>query len=152
MKILTSNIKINITEETKTAMRSRDKRRLAALRLIASEIKKVEVDERIDLDDNRVIGILNKMTKQRKDSLSQYVSAGRDDLAEQEEFEITLITEFTPKPLDDGEIEKLIDTCIAYTAAESMGDMGKVMKELKDRSRGRADMSVAGNIVKAKLS
>lgn len=149
---MTSDIRLNIADDIKTAMRSRDKRRLGALRLIASELKKVEVDERVELDDGRVIAILNKMTKQRKDSLSQYLSAGRNDLADQEQFELDLISEFTPQPLTDAEIAELVDICIANTEASSMADMGKVMKELKGKGQGRIDMSIAGDLVKTKLS
>ena len=149
---MTSDIRLNIADDIKTAMRSRDKRRLGALRLIASELKKVEVDERVELDDGRVVAILNKMTKQRKDSLSQYLSAGRNDLADQEQFELDLISEFTPQPLTDAEIAELVDICIANTEASSMADMGKVMKELKGKGQGRIDMSIAGDLVKTKLS
>ena len=149
---MTSDIRHNIADDIKSAMRSRDKRRLGALRLIASELKKVEVDERVELDDGRVIAILNKMTKQRKDSLSQYLSAGRNDLADQEQFELDLISEFTPQPLTDAEIAELVDICIANTEASSMADMGKVMKELKGRGQGRIDMSIAGDLVRVKLS
>ena len=149
---MTSDIRLDIADDIKTAMRSRDKRRLGALRLIASELKKVEVDERVELDDGRVVAILNKMTKQRKDSLSQYLSAGRNDLADQEQFELDLISEFTPQPLTDAEIAELVDICIANTEALSMADMGKVMKELKGKGQGRIDMSIAGDLVKTKLS
>lgn len=149
---MTSDIRLNIADDIKSAMRSRDKRRLGALRLIASELKKVEVDERVELDDGRVVAILNKMTKQRKDSLSHYLSAGRNDLADQEQFELDLISEFTPQPLNDAEIAELVDICIANSEASSMADMGKVMKELKVKGQGRIDMSIAGGLVKAKLS
>ena len=149
---MTSDIRLNIADDIKSAMRSRDKRRLGALRLIASELKKVEVDERVELDDGRVVAILNKMTKQRRDSLSQYLSAGRNDLADQEQFELDLISEFTPQPLNDAEIAELVDICIANTEASSMADMGKVMKELKGKGQGRIDMSIAGDLVKTKLS
>ena len=133
-------------------MRSRNKRRLGVLRLISSELKKVEVDERVELDDNRVFRILNKMTKQRKDSLTQYLNAGRNDLADQEQFELDLISEFTPEPLSDVEIAELVDICILSTDASSIADMGKVMKELKGKDEGRIDMSTAGDLVRAKLS
>ena len=149
---MTSDIRLNIADDIKSAMRSRDKRRLGALRLIASELKKVEVDERVELDDGRVVAILNKMTKQRKDSLSQYLSAGRNDLADQEQFELDLISEFTPQPLNDAEIAELVDICIANTEATSMADMGKVMTELKGKGQERIDMSIAGGLVKTKLS
>ena len=149
---MTSAIKMKIADDIKTAMRSRDKRRLAVLRLVSSEFKRVEIDERVELDDVRVIDLLNKMTKQRRDSLSQYTKAGREDLAEQEQFEIELIAEFTPQQLDQAQLLKLVDEAILDIGAASMADMGKVMKELKNRGQGRVDMSVAGELVRSKLS
>lgn len=149
---MTSAIKMKIADDIKTAMRSRDKRRLAVLRLVSSEFKRVEIDERVELDDVRVIDLLNKMTKQRRDSLSQYTKAGREDLADQEQFELELIAEFTPQQLDQVQLLKLVDESILDIGAASMADMGKVMKELKNRGQGRIDMSVAGELVRSKLS
>ena len=149
---MTSAIKMKIADDIKTAMRSRDKRRLAVLRLVSSEFKRVEIDERVELDDVRVIDLLNKMTKQRRDSLSQYTKAGREDLADQEQFELELIAEFTPQQLDQAQLLKLVDESILDIGAASMADMGKVMKELKNRGQGRVDMSVAGELVRSKLS
>ncbi|MFL2528274.1 MAG: GatB/YqeY domain-containing protein [Candidatus Azotimanducaceae bacterium] len=149
---MTSAIKMKIADDIKTAMRSRDKRRLAVLRLVSSEFKRVEIDERVELDDVRVIDLLNKMTKQRRDSLSQYIKAGREDLADQEQFEIELIAEFTPQQLDQAQLLKLVEESILDIGAASMADMGKVMKELKNRGQGRVDMSVAGELVRSKLS
>ena len=143
---------MKIADDIKTAMRSRDKRRLAVLRLVSSEFKRVEIDERVELDDVRVIDLLNKMTKQRRDSLSQYTKAGREDLADQEQFELELIAEFTPQQLDQVQLLKLVDESILDIGAASMADMGKVMKELKNRGQGRIDMSVAGELVRSKLS
>ncbi|MAI42550.1 MAG: glutamyl-tRNA amidotransferase [Gammaproteobacteria bacterium] len=143
---------MKIADDIKTAMRSRDKRRLAVLRLVSSEFKRVEIDERVELDDVRVIDLLNKMTKQRRDSLSQYIKAGREDLADQEQFEIELIAEFTPQQLDQAQLLKLVEESILDIGAASMADMGKVMKELKNRGQGRVDMSVAGELVRSKLS
>ena len=132
-------------------MRARDKQRLGTLRLISAEFKKVEVDERIELDDPRVLAILDKMTKQRRDSLSQYQSAGRTDLAEQEQFELNVISEFMPEQITEAEIAALVDEAVASVGAESIRDMGKVMGALKSQIQGRADMSVVGELVKAKL-
>ena len=143
---------MKIADDIKTAMRSRDKRRLAVLRLVSSEFKRVEIDERVELDDVRVIDLLNKMTKQRRDSLSQYTKAGREDLADQEQFELELIAEFTPQQLDQVQLLKLVDESILDIGAASMADMGKVMRELKNRGQGRVDMSVAGELVRSKLS
>jgi len=132
-------------------MRARDKQRLGTLRLISAEFKRVEVDERIELDDTRVLSILDKMTKQRRDSLAQYASAGRTDLAEQEQFELDIIAEFMPEQMTETEIATLVEEAVASVGAESIRDMGKVMGALKGRVQGRADMSVVGALVKAKL-
>jgi|TARA_B110000263_G_scaffold244027_1_gene251517 uncharacterized protein YqeY len=148
---VSSKIQTQIAEEVKTAMRARDKQRLGTLRLISAEFKKVEVDERIELDDPRVLAILDKMTKQRRDSLSQYESAGRTDLAEQEQFELDVISEFMPEQMTEAEIAVLVDEAVASVGAESIRDMGKVMGALKSQVQGRADMSVVGELVKAKL-
>tara|TARA_B110000196_G_C21123374_1_gene654462 strand:- start:1474 stop:1962 length:489 start_codon:yes stop_codon:yes gene_type:complete len=148
---VSSKIQTQIAEEVKTAMRARDKQRLGTLRLISAEFKKVEIDERIELDDPRVLAILDKMTKQRRDSLSQYQSAGRTDLAEQEQFELNVISEFMPEPMTEAEIAVLVDEAVASVGAESIRDMGKVMGALKSQVQGRADMSVVGELVKAKL-
>ena len=111
---------MKIADDIKTAMRSRDKRRLAVLRLVSSEFKRVEIDERVELDDVRVIDLLNKMTKQRRDSLSQYIKAGREDLADQEQFEIELIAEFTPQQLDQAQLLKLVEESILDIGAASI--------------------------------
>ncbi|MDG2071893.1 MAG: GatB/YqeY domain-containing protein [Pseudomonadales bacterium] len=149
---MSSKIQTQIAEEVKTAMRARDKQRLGTLRLISAEFKKVEVDERIELDDPRVLAILDKMTKQRRDSLSQYESAGRTDLAEQEQFELDVISQFMPEQMTEAEIAALVDEAVASVGAESIRDMGKVMGALKSQVQGRADMSVVGELVKAKLA
>jgi uncharacterized protein YqeY len=148
---VSSKIQTQIAEEVKTAMRARDKQRLGTLRLISAEFKKVEVDERIELDDPRVLAILDKMTKQRRDSFSQYESAGRTDLAEQEQFELDVISEFMPEQMTEAEIAALVNEAVASVGAESIRDMGKVMGALKSQVQGRADMSVVGELVKAKL-
>lgn len=132
-------------------MRAKDKQRLGTLRMMMAEFKRVEVDERIELEDSNVLAILDKMTKQRKDSLSQYESAGRQDLADQEAFELTVLQEFMPAPLSDEELNQLVSAAIDATGASSMQDMGKVMGQLKSEVQGRADMGQVGQLVKAKL-
>jgi uncharacterized protein YqeY len=148
---VSSEIQARVADEVKSAMRARAKQRLGALRLISAEFKKVEVDERVELDDQRVLEILDKMTKQRKDSLSQYESAGRDDLVQQEQFELDLIKEFLPEQLDEAGLASLVDEVIAAIGAESIKDMGKVMSMLKSQAQGRADMAAVGALVKSKL-
>ncbi|MBQ75437.1 MAG: glutamyl-tRNA amidotransferase [Gammaproteobacteria bacterium] len=149
---MSSDIKLQIEAEVKTAMRARDKQRLGVLRLIMSEFKKIEVDERIELDDSRVLAILDKMTKQRKDSLTQFEAAGRDDLVAQESFELDLLREFMPQPLSSQEVTAVIEDTISEAGATSIKDMGKVMGLLKARVQGRADMGEIGALVKAQLS
>ena len=133
-------------------MRAKDKARLGVLRLMMSEFKRVEVDERVELDDTRVLAILDKMSKQRKDSLSQYEEAGRQDLADQESFELTVIAEFMPEQLSDDELAALVDEAIASAGAESMKDMGGVMGALRPKIQGRADMGAVSALVKSRLS
>ena len=145
-------LKIRITAEMKAAMRAKDKPRLGTIRLIQAEIKRIEVDERIELDDTRVLAILDKMSKQRRDSLSQFKDAGRDDLAEQEQVELDVIAEFLPAALSDEELQALIDQAVADSGAQAMSDMGKVMSILKPQVQGRADMGVVSKQIKARLS
>ena len=145
-------LKIRITAEMKSAMRAKDKPRLGTIRLIQAEIKRIEVDERIELDDTRVLAILDKMSKQRRDSLSQFKDAGRDDLAEQEQIELDVIAEFLPAALSDEELQALIDQAVADSGAQAMSDMGKVMGILKPQVQGRADMGVVSKQIKARLS
>ena len=141
-----------VTAEVKVAMRARDKPRLGALRLIMADFKRIEVDERIELDDERVLVILDKMTKQRKDSLKQFEDAGREDLANQEALEIAVIAEFLPDQLSDDEVSGLVKAAIAETGAASMQDMGKVMAIVKPQVQGKADMGAVSGLVKAQLS
>jgi uncharacterized protein YqeY len=141
-----------VTAEVKVAMRARDKPRLGALRLIMADFKRVEVDERIELDDERVVVILDKMTKQRKDSFKQFEDAGREDLANQEALEIAVIAEFLPDQLSDDEVSGLVKAAIAETGAASMQDMGKVMAIVKPQVQGKADMGAVSGLVKAQLS
>lgn len=146
-----SELKQQITEAMKDAMRARDKVRLGTVRLILSELKRVEVDERTDVDDARVLAILDKMNKQRRDSIAQYETAGRDDLAAIEREEMEVIATFLPAALSEDEINALIDTAIANTGAAGMQDMGKVMGVLKPQLQGRADMAAVSKLIKARL-
>ena len=150
--ITSGTIKLRISEDVKSAMKARDKVRLAALRLMMAEFKRVEVDERVEIDDPRALEILDRMSKQRRDSLSQYKDAGRDDLVDQEQFELDVIAEYLPAQLSDGELGELIAAVIAETGAEGMADMGKVMGQLKPKVQGRADMGKISGQVKAALT
>ena len=147
-----ADLRAQISEATTTAMKARDKPRVAALRLINAAIKQVEVDERKDLNDDEVIAVLNRMLKQRRDSESQFRDAGRTDLADIEAFEIALIGEFMPEPLDEAAVDTLIAAAIASTGAASMSDMGKVMGALRSEVQGRTDMAQVSAKVKAALS
>lgn len=135
----------------KTAMKGGDKPRLAVIRLILSATKQVEVDERVELDDARVISILDKMVKQRRESASQYESAGRQDLLDQENYEIGVLQTYLPAALGNIELEQLIADAIASSGASSMQDMGKVMALLKPKVQGRTDMGALSGKIKAKL-
>jgi uncharacterized protein len=141
-----------VTAEVKVAMKARAKERLGALRLMMAEFKRIEVDERIELDDTRVLSILDKMLKQRKDSLKQFRDAGRDDLADIEALEISVIEEFLPAQMADDELALLVSNCIAQVGAAGMQDMGKVMAVLKPQIQGRADMGQASQMVKSHFS
>ena len=135
----------------KAAMRARDKARLQTIRLIQADIKRIEVDERTELDDARVLAVLDKMVKQRRDSASQYQEAGRSELADQENFEISVIQEFLPQQLSEAEILALVDEAIASVDASGMQAMGPVMGQLKPKLQGRADMGLVSKLVKDKL-
>jgi uncharacterized protein len=143
------SLKLQLTDAMKAAMRAKDKPRLGAIRLILSEVKRIEVDERIELDDARMLVLLDKMTKQRRDSIAQYESAGRQELAD---IEIAVIQEFLPVALTDAEIAELIQQAIVESGAESMRDMGKVMAVIKPKIQGRADGGAVSNLVKAALN
>jgi uncharacterized protein YqeY len=145
------NLKQQIQEDVKTAMRARDQKRLTALRLITSAIKQIEVDQRIEVDDQIVLGVLDKMVKQRRDSLDQYQKAGRDDLAAQEQFELELLAPYLPEALSDDEVAALIKAAIAETGASSIRDMGAVMNKIRGEVQGRADMKSVSGAVKAQL-
>jgi len=144
-------LKSQILDDVKTAMRARDQKRLTALRLITAAIKQIEVDQRIEVDDQIVLGILDKMVKQRRESLEQYESAGRDDLAAQEKFEIELVSAYLPEALSDDEVAALIKQAVADTGASSIRDMGAVMNKLRAQVQGRADMKAVSSAVKAQL-
>ena len=141
-----------IKDAVKDAMRARDKARLAALRLITAEFKRIEVDERIEVDNARALAVLDKMVKQRLDSEAQYRAAGRDELAEVEAFEIRVIREYLPAPLSDDELDALIKQTVVTLGASSMAQMGAVMGQLKGQVAGRADMGVLSAKVKALLA
>jgi uncharacterized protein YqeY len=147
-----SVLKKQITEAMKEAMRAKEKERLGTIRLILAEIKRIEVDERIELDDARVLATLDKMSKQRRDSISQYDSADRTDLADIERRELEVIKTFLPQPLSDEEIQKAIQEAIAASGATGMQDMGKLMAELKPKVQGRADMGMVSKLVKESLT
>ncbi|WP_449426716.1 GatB/YqeY domain-containing protein [Rhodanobacter umsongensis] len=145
-------LKQQLTEDMKTAMRGGDKHRLGVIRLMLAAIKQREVDERIELDDVQVLATLEKMLKQRKDSVSQFDAAGRDDLSAIERAEMVVIDGYLPAKLDDAEIDTLIAAAIAETGASSARDMGKVVAAVKDKAAGRADMAVVSGKIKAKLA
>lgn len=147
-----SELKQRLKESMKEAMRAKEKERLGTIRMIQAELKRIEVDERIELDDNRVLAVLDKMTKQRRDSLAQYEEAGRDDLAAIERFELEVISTFLPAALTEDEINNLIAQSIEQTGAGTMADMGKVMGIIKPKAQGRADMAVISKLIKAQLS
>ena len=145
-------LKQQITDDMKTAMRSGDKHRLGVIRLMLAAIKQREVDERIELDDVQVLATLEKMLKQRRDSVSQFDAAGRDDLSAIERAEMVVIETYLPSKLDDAEIDALIAAAIAETGASSPRDMGKVVAAVKARAAGRADMAVVSGKIKARLA
>ncbi len=146
------SLKEHIKGEMKNAMKAKDKERLGVIRMILAAIKQIEVDERIELDDARTIVVLDKMLKQRRESIKQFRDAGRDDLADKEESEVTVIKDFLPQPLSEQEIDALISKAIAETGAASIKDMGKIMGLLKPQMAGRADMSIVSSRIKALLS
>ena len=141
-----------IKAEMKAAMRAKDKPRLGTIRLIQAEFKRIEVDERIEVSDERAITVLDKMLKQRRDSSQQYTDAGREELAAQEDLEITIIQEFLPAQLSEDEINSMIDDAIAGSDASGMQAMGAVMGQLKPQLQGKADMGAVSQMVKARLA
>jgi len=141
-----------IKEDMKAAMKSGDKQRLGVIRLILAAIKQIEVDERITLDNERTLQVLDKMLKQRRESIRQFADAGRNDLVAIEEAEIVVIQEFMPQPLTDSEIDGLVSQAVTDSGAQSVKDMGKVMGLLKPIMQGRADMSIVSVKIKAALA
>ena len=146
------SMKKQLNDAMKDAMRAKDKPRLGAIRLIQAEIKRIEVDERIEIDDPRILAILDKMVKQRRDSINQYETAGRQELADIEIAEINVIQHFLPAALSDAEISAMVAAAVTETGASSMADMGKVMGILKPQIQGRADGGAVSGLVKAALN
>lgn len=146
------SLKAQITEDMKTAMRAKDSARLAAIRLLQAAIKQREVDERIELDDTQVIEVIEKMLKQRRDSIAQYQAANRQDLVDVEEYEASVLQAYLPQPLSEAEVNALLDKVVADTGASGMKDMGKVMAAVKPLVVGRADMGKISGLIKARLN
>ncbi len=145
------SLKGKITDDMKSAMKAGEKDRLKAVRLILAAIKQIEVDQRIELDDAAVLAVLDKMVKQRRDSVEQFQKGGRDDLVDIELAEIAVIETYLPEQLSNEELDTLIDEVISATGAESIRDMGKVMGQIKSKAAGRADMGAVGAKVKDRL-
>ena len=145
-------LKQRVQDDMKAALKAGEKERLGALRLILAAIRQKEIDERIELSDEQVFGVLDKMIKQRRDSIEQFRGAGREDLVGKEEIELGICLSYMPQPLDEGEIAGLIDAAIAATGAAGMRDMGKLMAHLRPQILGRADMGAVSALVKARLS
>jgi uncharacterized protein len=145
------SLRQRIQDDMKSALKAGDRDRLGVIRLIHAAIKQREVDERIELSDQQVLETLDKMVKQRRESVSQYESGGRQDLADRETFEIGIIQEYLPEPLGDDEIDALIDAAISETGAASIKDMGKVMGIIKPQAQGRADMGAVSARIKSRL-
>jgi uncharacterized protein YqeY len=145
------SLKGKITDDMKSAMKAGDKDRLRAVRLILAAIKQIEVDQRVEIDDAAVLSILDKMVKQRRDSVEQFQKGGRDDLVNIELAEIAVIETYLPEQLSDADLDSLIDEVITATGAESIRDMGKVMGQIKSKAAGRADMGAVSAKVKARL-
>lgn len=149
---MASSLKQRLQEDMKLALRAQEKQRLGVIRLILAAVKQVEVDERIEVDDTRITQILNKMIKQRRDSIAQYDQAKRDDLARQERLEVKIIQAYLPEPLSEADIDRILAEAIAKVGATSVKDMGKVMAELKERLQGRADMTQISVKIKERLT
>ena len=145
-------LKARIQEDMKSAMRALEKEKLANIRMVMAAIKQREVDERIELDDAQVLAVIDKMVKQRRESIAQFRSGGRADLVAKEEAELALLNAYLPTQLGDAELDALISETIAATGAASIKDMGKVMAAIKARAAGRADMGAVGARIKARLS
>ena len=146
------SIKDQLSSDIKDAMRAKDQKKLGALRLLFAAMKQIEIDERIEIDDARALVILDKLAKQRNESIAQFTAAGRTDLVTQEEFELALITHYLPEPLSDSAVEALIEQAFIETSASKMSDMGLVMAQLKPQLQGRADLGKVSALIKARLS
>ena len=146
------SLKAKLTEDMKAAMKGGEKERLAVIRLVNAAIKQREVDERIQLDDAQVLAVLEKMVKQRKDSVAQFTTAGRDDLVAQENYEIGVIEGYLPAKMGDAELAALVESAVAETGASGPKDMGKVMGLAKAKAAGKADMGKVSELIKAKLA
>ena len=146
------SLKATIGAAMKAAMKARDKARLGTIRLIQSDFKRIEVDERIEIDDARALAVLDKMVKQRRDSADQFTKAGRDELAEQENFEIGVIQEFLPAQLSEEDLVAMVDEAVAAAGATGMQAMGAVMGQLKPKLQGRADIGAVSQLVKSRLT
>jgi len=147
-----SELKNQIIADMKSAMKAKDSATLKAVRMIVEAIKQKEVDTREDLDDQGILAVIQKMVKQRKDSIDQFTQAGRDDLVSVEEAELKVINLYMPKQLSESEIESVVDQVISQTGASGMQDMGKLMGVLKGELSGKADMGIVSKIIKSKLS
>jgi uncharacterized protein YqeY len=145
------SMKGQITEDMKSAMKAGDKDRLKVVRLILAAIKQVEIDQRVELDDTAILTVLDKMVKQRRDSVEQFQAGDRNDLADIELAEIVILENYLPEQLGAAELDAMIDAAISATGAESIRDMGKVMGQIKSKAAGRADMGAVGAKVKARL-
>jgi uncharacterized protein YqeY len=150
--VIAMSLKARIQEDVKNAMRAREKDQLAALRLVTAAIKQKEVDERIELSDEQVLAVLDKMVKQRRESLEQYEKAGREDLAVKERYELDIIKDYLPEPLGEAELAALIENTIAEVGATSIRDMGSVMSAIRGQVQGRADMKAVSQAVKDRLN
>lgn len=146
-----SNLKERLNEDVKVAMRNKDRDRLVTLRMITAAIKQKEVDERVELDDTRVLAIIDKMARQHRDSIQQYEAAGRTDLVEKEKTELAIVQGYLPEQLGEEEVKQLIQSAIQATGASSVKDMGKVMAIIRPQIQGRADMTRTGELIKALL-
>ena len=149
---MSSTLKPQLIADMKSSMKSGDKQRLGVVRMMLAAVKQVEVDERIELDDTRVLAVLDKMAQQRRESIAQYSEAGRDDLVAIEQAEIDIIQQYLPEALTEAEINELVEQSIASTGASTMKDMGKLMGELKPKLQGRADMGKVSQLIKSRLS
>jgi hypothetical protein len=149
---MSETLKTRLQDDMKSSMKSGNKERLGVIRLMLAAIKQIEVDERIELDNDRITAVLDKMTKQRRESIAQFDSAGRDDLTAIEQAELEIILEYLPEALSDAEINDLVEQSISATGATTIKDMGKLMGLLKPQLQGRADMGKVSQLIKSRLS